>query len=165
MYHSSSAHADRISVRAGKSACHCFQKRLVSFGALLRESQRKGLMSYHGLFQSWSNALRDCTVLGYQKVLNQFYHFERRFFKEFRLRALSRARKQIHCPLYTDKAKPLKEPSNIVRVGRELKQQGVLRRHEDLVADCLERRSGNQLRDAECGDRKSGRAADRPKHS
>eukprot|EP00965_Chrysotila_dentata_P245583 6206644-Pleurochrysis_carterae.AAC.2 len=47
---------------------------------------------------------------------------------------------------------------------RGLKQQGVRRRDGDLGADCLERRSGNQLRGGDCGHRKSGRAAARPKH-
>eukprot|EP00965_Chrysotila_dentata_P241515 6204327-Pleurochrysis_carterae.AAC.1 len=49
-------------------------------------------------------------------------------------------------PLYTGNAKPLKDPS-ILRTECELRQQGARRRDGDLGADCLERRSGNQLRD------------------
>eukprot|EP00965_Chrysotila_dentata_P180516 5959266-Pleurochrysis_carterae.AAC.1 len=45
-------------------------------------------------------------------------------------------------PLYTDNAKPLKGPS-ILRAEHELRQPGAQRRDRDLVADCLERRSGN----------------------
>eukprot|EP00965_Chrysotila_dentata_P075551 2495283-Pleurochrysis_carterae.AAC.3 len=42
--------------------------------------------------------------------------------------------------LYTDKAKPQKEPS-ILRTEHELRQQGARRRYRDLGLDCLERRS------------------------
>eukprot|EP00965_Chrysotila_dentata_P070614 2334530-Pleurochrysis_carterae.AAC.1 len=59
--------------------------------------------------------------------------------------------------LYTDSAKPPKDPS-IFRTECELRQQGVRRRDRDLGVDCLKRRSCNQLRDGKRGDRKSGRA-------
>eukprot|EP00965_Chrysotila_dentata_P048993 1625317-Pleurochrysis_carterae.AAC.2 len=44
--------------------------------------------------------------------------------------------------LYTDKAKPLKEPRT-PKAEHELRQQGARRRDRDFGADCLERRSGN----------------------
>eukprot|EP00965_Chrysotila_dentata_P096320 3183187-Pleurochrysis_carterae.AAC.3 len=69
----------------------------------------------------------------------------------------------LDSPLYTDNAKPPKELS-ILRSEHKLEQQGICRRVQDLRADCLKRRSGNQLCDGECGNWKSRRAATRPKH-
>eukprot|EP00965_Chrysotila_dentata_P031733 1058350-Pleurochrysis_carterae.AAC.1 len=45
-------------------------------------------------------------------------------------------------PLFTNKAKPRKEPS-FLRAEHELRQQGAGQRGRDLGADCLERTSGN----------------------
>eukprot|EP00965_Chrysotila_dentata_P261350 6214224-Pleurochrysis_carterae.AAC.1 len=78
--------------------------------------------------------------------------------------ALSNDRRKAICsllvvaeiPLYTDNAKSPKDPS-IPRTECGLRQQGARRRNRDLGADCLERRSGSQLRDGKHGDRKSGR--------
>eukprot|EP00965_Chrysotila_dentata_P187375 6172088-Pleurochrysis_carterae.AAC.3 len=53
----------------------------------------------------------------------------------------------------------------MLRTECELRQQGARRRDRDLGADCLERRIGNQLRDAERGDRKLGRAVIKPRRS
>eukprot|EP00965_Chrysotila_dentata_P249150 6208744-Pleurochrysis_carterae.AAC.3 len=64
-----------------------------------------------------------------------------------------------------DNAKPPKDPPSILRPERELRQQRARRRDRVLGADCLERRRGNQLRDGERGDRKSGPAVTRPKRS
>eukprot|EP00965_Chrysotila_dentata_P237050 6201655-Pleurochrysis_carterae.AAC.5 len=70
----------------------------------------------------------------------------------------------LQTAIYTDNAKPVKELT-MLRAERELRQQGVRRQDRNLCADCLELSSGNKLRDEERGDRKSGRAAARPKHS
>eukprot|EP00965_Chrysotila_dentata_P117968 3899905-Pleurochrysis_carterae.AAC.2 len=87
-----------------------------------------------------------------------------RTLREFRMCAFFRERKWTHSPLYTNNdAKPPKELS-ILRTKRKLRQQGVRRRDRDLCGDCLKRRSGSRLRDGERGNRKSGRAAARPKH-
>eukprot|EP00965_Chrysotila_dentata_P181377 5986538-Pleurochrysis_carterae.AAC.1 len=67
-------------------------------------------------------------------------------------------------PLYTDNAKPPKHPS-ILRTDYELRQHGPRRRDRELGANGLERRSGNQLRDGEHGDRKSGREVTNPRRS
>eukprot|EP00965_Chrysotila_dentata_P201848 6180781-Pleurochrysis_carterae.AAC.5 len=67
-------------------------------------------------------------------------------------------------PLYTDNAKPPKDDS-ILGTKCELRQQGARRRDRDLGADCLERRSGNQLCGEERGDRNSGRAVIKPRRS
>eukprot|EP00965_Chrysotila_dentata_P197404 6178167-Pleurochrysis_carterae.AAC.1 len=69
-----------------------------------------------------------------------------------------------YIPLYTDKAKPLKE-LGILRTEKELRQRGARRRNRDLGADCFERRSGNGQRGGECGDRKSRRAVAELKRS
>eukprot|EP00965_Chrysotila_dentata_P242826 6205075-Pleurochrysis_carterae.AAC.3 len=68
-------------------------------------------------------------------------------------KTLRRARKSAHSPLYTDTAKPLKEPK-ILRTKQALRQRGARRRDQDLGIDCLERRSGNNQRGGEHGDRK-----------
>eukprot|EP00965_Chrysotila_dentata_P151810 5016651-Pleurochrysis_carterae.AAC.3 len=62
--------------------------------------------------------------------------------------------------MYTDNAKPPKDPS-ILRAKRGLRQQGARRRDRDLGADCLEQRSDNQLPDGVCHverESQSGRA-------
>eukprot|EP00965_Chrysotila_dentata_P236471 6201334-Pleurochrysis_carterae.AAC.1 len=84
-------------------------------------------------------------------------------FQDFRQCALFRSHKLTRSPLYTDNAKPQKDPS-ILRTERELRQQGARRRDRDLSADCLERRRGNQLRGEKRGNRKSGRAVAKPRH-
>eukprot|EP00965_Chrysotila_dentata_P248250 6208234-Pleurochrysis_carterae.AAC.1 len=62
----------------------------------------------------------------------------------------------------TDILKPPKDPS-ILKTVCELRQQGARRRDRDIGADCLvERRSGNQVRDGESGDRKPlGKGSDK----
>eukprot|EP00965_Chrysotila_dentata_P217720 6190181-Pleurochrysis_carterae.AAC.7 len=68
----------------------------------------------------------------------------------------------LYSPLHTDNAKPPKDPI-ILRTQCALRQQGARRRDRDLGANCLERRSGNQLRNGKRGDRKSGRAVTKPR--
>eukprot|EP00965_Chrysotila_dentata_P197970 6178521-Pleurochrysis_carterae.AAC.1 len=82
----------------------------------------------------------------------------RKILREFRWRAHFWARKPTHSPLYTDKAKPLKE-TKILRTEQELRQQGARLRDRDLGTDCIERRSGNKQRGGKRGDRKKRRAA------
>eukprot|EP00965_Chrysotila_dentata_P198093 6178582-Pleurochrysis_carterae.AAC.1 len=53
----------------------------------------------------------------------------------------------------------------VSRTERELRQQGARGRDRDLGANCLERRGGIQLRDRERGDRKSGRALTKRRHT
>eukprot|EP00965_Chrysotila_dentata_P198667 6178939-Pleurochrysis_carterae.AAC.3 len=65
----------------------------------------------------------------------------------------------------TDNAKPPKDPNILRTEHSELRQQGARRQDRDLRADCLERRSGNPLRDGERGNRKSGRAVTKPRRS
>eukprot|EP00965_Chrysotila_dentata_P121476 4016017-Pleurochrysis_carterae.AAC.1 len=48
--------------------------------------------------------------------------------------------------------------NSIPRTECELRQQGARQQDRELGTNCLERISGNQLRDGERGDRKSGRA-------
>eukprot|EP00965_Chrysotila_dentata_P128770 4256991-Pleurochrysis_carterae.AAC.1 len=65
-------------------------------------------------------------------------------FWEFHRCALFWSHKETRSPLYTDNAKPPKD-SSILGTECELRQQGIWWRGQDLGADCLERRSGDQL--------------------
>eukprot|EP00965_Chrysotila_dentata_P070479 2329025-Pleurochrysis_carterae.AAC.1 len=88
----------------------------------------------------------------------------RKTLREFRWREHFWACKQTHSPLYSDEAKPLKEP-RIFRTEQELRQRGARRRDRDLGEDCLERRSCNEQRGGERGDWKSKRAVAELKRS
>eukprot|EP00965_Chrysotila_dentata_P253184 6211108-Pleurochrysis_carterae.AAC.1 len=60
------------------------------------------------------------------------------------VRAIGALQKTLRDPLYSDTAKPLKEPRIFRTDEQELRQRGARRRDQDLGADGLERRSSNK---------------------